>query len=411
MRVRCLPAACAAALLAACQPSGWESFQLERYRMDTEKPPVRRERDTTALVEIGDALVKETAVYLSAVVFPEGYDWVRDTSYREVEKTLVLLRNGVRVLSLPAGPGTEIGTDPDMHRIRDGQLYSDYSTVTETVVRRGGVELFRFAGREHFVSFHVWNGQVHTLGRRRDGNGFAYRVDGKVVYARERGVPVGRLHRDGEAVCFAFEDDACYFFVDGKLTQIPPPAGTRGTFDARRQDGEFQLALRSSQASGAPVLLLGEKRYTPYCPWHIAQVNRCRFAEGNERLLLNISCTSTDGERQDAVWGRDAPELSFAPGRKVFDSFFSGGSIGYLAATEERLFIRPPGGEERTLEGQYRFLSEACAWQEGKRLYAALTGVNGTPSVLWRNGEAETVPLWGYLTGVSVREELVPSSQ
>ena len=181
--------------------------------------------------------------------------------------------------------------------------------------------------------------------------------------------------------------------------------------EALRLSNAESKALTRSCIQTALLILLGEKRYTPYCPWHIAQVNRCRFAEGNERLLLNISCTSTDGERQDAVWGRDAPELSFAPGRKVFDSFFSGGSIGYLAATEERLFIRPPGGEERTLEGQYRFLSEACAWQEGKRLYAALTGVNSTPSVLWRNGEAETVPLWGYLTGVSVREELVPSSQ
>lgn len=413
MRVRLLPLACTAALLAACQPFGWEGFHLDRARRDTEKPYVPQPRDSSTTGGGGTEAVRtETAVYVSAVVFPRGYDWERDTSWQSVDKTLVLLRNGVGVLSLPAGPGTEIGTDPDMHRILDGRLYSDYSTPTETVVRRDGVELFRFEGREHFLSFQLWDGHIHTLGRNRNGSGFAYRVDGKAVFRQDRGSPIGSLQRDGNTVCFAYEQGtARYLYADGRTTALSLPEKISGVYDARRRNGEWQLALRSEQGGGSPVLLLGETRYAPSFPWNAQQVNRCRFADAGDKILLTISYQTAGGVRQDAVWNRYASEMLFPAGQKVHAFFFSEEGIGCLATTDEGIRIRPPGGQESSLPGHFRFFTENCAFQDGKRVWAVLTGMGGTASVLWRDGEAETLPLWGYLTGVSVREEEVPSSQ
>ena len=132
-------------------------------------------------------------VYLTAVRFPDGYAWERDTCAVDGEVRIDLFRDGERVRSIPAGPSVH----PDMHRYVGGHLYTDCSTDTETVLSRDGAELFRFPGREALRGFLVREDGIHTLGQDRDGNGFTYRIDGRTVFRSETGEALGSLDGSG----------------------------------------------------------------------------------------------------------------------------------------------------------------------------------------------------------------------
>ena len=399
------------ALLASCQPFSPDTLTgKSRRASERGQPPPQ---DTTATGGAGQppAVRTETAVYVCGVEFPEGYDWHRDTAYRSGERTLVLLRNGVRVLELPGGADSETGADPDMHRILDGKLYTDWSTAGSTVIRCNGQELFRYSGRESLISFRLWDGRIHTLGRDRDGQGFSYRVDGKLVFRRETGEAVGELHRDGDAVCFGYYDGKACIVVDGEETEVPTQQGIAGLYDIRRRGGTVDVAMRSGAVSGRPLLRLGGLVMQLPVPYDVHHYSRCRFVSGSDRPLLRLSYIRTDGSRQDVLWDRLSPVETLPVQARALDWYVEDAGVGYVAVTESRALIRPPGGSGCELPGRYRFYSEACGGLFCGKLYAVLTGLDGTQSVLWKDGEAEPVALRGYLSGVFVREEVIQSSQ
>ena len=130
-------------------------------------------------------------VYLTAVRFPEGFNWELDTCAVDGTVLIDLYRDGEISRSVPAGESLY----PDRHRAAGGHLYADYTTASQTVVTRDGTELFRFDGREALKGFLVREDGVHTLGQDCDGKGFTYRVDGRTVYRSETGEGLGSLDR------------------------------------------------------------------------------------------------------------------------------------------------------------------------------------------------------------------------
>ena len=153
------------------------------------EPGGGRRPDSTAT----DTPLPGEHVYLTAVRFPDGYAWDLDTCAVDGEVRIDLYRDGERVRSLPAGASVH----PDMHRYMGGHLYLDWSTDTETIVSRDGAELFRFEGRESLRGFLVREDGVHTLGQDRDGNGFTYRIDGRILYRSETGAVLGGPEASG----------------------------------------------------------------------------------------------------------------------------------------------------------------------------------------------------------------------
>ena len=61
----------------------------------------------------------DTAIFMTAVSFPEDYDWRRDTSLGNVRGSIELYRNGEKILSVPAGSGSRVSLDPDLHHLVD----------------------------------------------------------------------------------------------------------------------------------------------------------------------------------------------------------------------------------------------------------------------------------------------------
>ena len=78
--------------------------------------------------------MKEGSLMVTAVEYPEGCFWQRDSSGGTGECHISLYCNGSRTVSVPSGAGFPASHDPDMHRCIDGKLYTDYSDAGRTYV-------------------------------------------------------------------------------------------------------------------------------------------------------------------------------------------------------------------------------------------------------------------------------------
>ena len=86
--------------------------------------------------------------YVTAFDYPEDYDWRTDKEKGSVKCSLVVFADGVPMMKVPVGDRYEVSSDPDMHRMLGGHIYTDYSTDSETVIKRDGKTLIRYPGRE-----------------------------------------------------------------------------------------------------------------------------------------------------------------------------------------------------------------------------------------------------------------------
>ena len=197
---------------------------------------------------------EDTVVYMTAIEFPEGYDWRRDTSFGEVQGRLVLYRDSLRVLEVPAGPGYPAGLDPDLHHFAGGHIYTEYCTEGKTVIGRDGKTLFSYPGRELLCGLLVEGDDVYTLGRSRSGGGFSLRRNGEELFSRpDGGIAAhfsanpaylsGALYRDRGHMYFSYwrpleegsEIKLWYVVEDGVESRVEVPDGRM--YDIRIRDG------------------------------------------------------------------------------------------------------------------------------------------------------------------------------
>lgn len=199
----------------------------------------------------------DTSVFVTAVSFPEDYDWRRDTSLGNVRGSIELYRNGEKVLSVPAGAGSLARLDPDLHHLMGGHLYTESCTEGETVVGRDGEELFSYPGRELLCGLLVEEDDVYTLGQNRSGNGFSLRCNGVEIMSNGKGCiavhmsdnpeyPTGALYRDGGHLYFSYRESLTagsgkvwYIVEDGEETPVETGAG--GVYDIRVRNGIMQV--------------------------------------------------------------------------------------------------------------------------------------------------------------------------
>ena len=110
--------------------------------------------------------------YMTALDYQKGYDWRADNYRENVRCSLVVYADGRQIMKVPVGEEYETSSDPDMHRIIDGHLYTDYSTSGETVIKKDGAQILRYSGREIICGMRVCGDDVYTLGQNRNGEGF-----------------------------------------------------------------------------------------------------------------------------------------------------------------------------------------------------------------------------------------------
>lgn len=347
-------------------------------------------------------------LWVSAVEYPEGYDWQRDTAHGRVSCRLVLLRDGERKLELPIREG--VSPDPDMHHILGGHLYTEDCTASETLICRDGEELFRYAGREMIRGWLSGEeGTLHTIGQNRSGNGFSYRIQGEMKYAQPAGTVFGSpgsgplrsgaLYRDGKSVCFAYATTGGHYLLwrNGDEEEIFPQEPLR-VFDLRSVGGR-SVAVYSTREDGLR-LIAGEADYVPAS---LLALNARILPDGQGSFVLAVRYRDHDGYMQDAAVGEDGlrerfggygDRVELVPGMET-DSFVALDAQGRVAV------ISWQGRADHPEAGRWRLMGPGCIRMDETDAWVALTGPPPQAPAVWHNGELTTLLMNGYLTEIA----------
>ena len=369
------------------------------------EPPSGHHRADSSAVD--DVVSPREHVYLTAVRFPDGYAWQEDTCAVDGPVWIDLYRDGALVRSVPAGGSVH----PDMHRFMGGHLYTDCSSGSETVVSRDGVELFRFEGREALRGFLVREDGVHTLGQDRDGEGFTYRVNGRIIFRSETGavlgrpdepgVPGGALAEYGENVCYTCrlpsERGLQYRVMLGGelLHRLPNGNGVRafGFLNGR------QCRI---QVDGRRTLLYIDDAYDNLAIRGGEGIRWCRMTAWEEKILVLLCVTNPSGRRY-FLQASDGSTFQGTAGETIEEVLADEKRMGWTVIGEKGnlLRVRWIDGSATEAAGGY-LVSGRCALLRNGHLWLALTGRDGAPNRFQQDKESTDIPFNGYFTSVTV---------
>lgn len=406
-------------MLVSCQEWFGDGSRLQSGRNDhLEGIPVTPPEESTPEEKGND-----TTVFVTAISYPAGVDWVRDSGAEGAR--LILFANGEEILNLPVGERYLISPDTDMHRVCRGHLYSDYSTGNETVVFRDGKELFRFPGRESLKGFYIQPEEtVFTLGQSRDGVGWTLRRNGEVVASDTESIllqesdshsfPYGALQAKEEHIWFFYHiprigwkgirPGEFFLWKDGETTPVSLPELTDKVFDIRIIDDKTVMCY---SASSSPEILVDGSSFSPGS--HETIPSRCRlFPTGDGDFRIAGSAYSYEsGWDAIRLWDRRGLIKLFDQGVSVGEFCFEDGNMAYVSALEDgyaEKAVKSGTGETFALPADSRFVARRCALLYKGKLYLALSGEGprNSRSGLWIDGEFTPYEINGPLTGVWV---------
>lgn len=211
--------------------------------------------------------VDKTTCYMTAFDYPEGYEWKADTDNGNVKCSLIVFANDVPVMKIPVGKEYEVSSDPDMHRILGGHLYTDYSTDHETVIKKDGQELFRYDGREMILDMIIYGTDIFTLGCPRRGDGLILRKNGIAEFQKESASPIGKIQIVEDGISFAYREmipaadrtlERYWIFQAGQARQVAVRDDIRKVWDIIQHEGDV-CYLAGMTGIDQPVLVKGEK--------------------------------------------------------------------------------------------------------------------------------------------------------
>lgn len=370
------------------------------------------------------------SVLVSAVSFPEEYDWKRDSACGTVRGVnLLLLQGRDTVLCIPAGVGTGVGVDPDMIHYLGGQLFTEYSDALSTLFCRDGEALLTVEGRCLLRGLLLSGGDLYTITQSRSGaGGFCFRRGGETLCQRDDCTVLGSigeagygsggaLYETGGDIVFAFCREGVmsgrewYLWRKGRAERLQVPTGVSEVFDVRLMGDDIYLAA-ALETGERPVIVCNSDIIDlsdTVSEEHIYSMRLCPEAEG----MGLVACYK---------------QLYTGHARgKYFDltctGIWSGASLsrcfygeGYVCSEGSRtVFVRLKNGRlfdisEQNTDHQeppsgYTLYGMDCARLYQSRLYMAMSSVSGEdPPALWIDGKVTTFAINGYLTGVYIVE-------
>lgn len=349
--------------------------------------------------------------YVTAFDYPDDYDWRADREKGSVKCSLTVFADGVPMMKVPVGDMYEVSSDPDMHRMIDGHLYTDYSTDCETVIKKDGKTVLRYTGREMICGMLVEGDTLYTLGHPRQGEGFTFRKNGKTVLARPAGRTFGRLHRDNGNICFAFTEpvlsedgdmERYHHYSDGNIVQTAVRDDIKKVWDIYSYKGEICWAA-SLTGIDRPVLfkdgtLNSMIMFDGYSPLTLS------ILEGEDVLYLEGILTSPDLALVSAFWDSPGHIMSPEDGYVASSRCISGDGMSLVFnpvyGSGKGLIFRC--GEEMAMPAGYSVMGLSCAAVADGILHIGLSSQEGGRPMIWKDGQTVFLDISGYIASVSV---------
>lgn len=347
--------------------------------------------------------------FVSAFDYPDGYDWRSDPDRGHVKCSLVVFREGLPVLKVPVGNEYSVSPDPDMHRIIDGQLYTDFSDGTETLLKKNGKPVLSYPGAEMICDMKVKGSDIYTLGHSRTGQGFALRLNGSVLLSREAGYTFERILIEDTEVSVAFAEpivsssgtvERYYVMRGGKVTQIALRDDIKQVWDVAVY-GEEIYYLASLTGVQAPVLVSSQGMTTLQMPSSMRVVScRMNILEGG----ICVEGVLADGNQvQSVLWGTDF-QYSLFPKGMTFSALCFGEdglhcTMNPASGMGAGLIFR--GGESLEIPAGYACMSRSAMDFASGMLTVGLSSLKGEAPALWVDGRLKNLDINGYISCVT----------
>ena len=348
----------------------------------------------------------QSITYVSAFDYPEGYDWRSDSERGEVKCSLVVFKAGIPMLKVPVGNEYNVSPDPDMHRVIDGHLYTDFSTPSHTVIKKDGKPLFSYPKAEMLYDFKVSDGDVYTLGHTRYGGGFSFRINGEVVLERESGYTIERIIVEDTTFCIAFSEpvvltegevERYYLMRGGKVSQVALRDDIKKVWDISIYKGEIYY-LASLTGIAAPVLVSSQGISALSMPSSLSIVS-CRMHSLQDGIF--VEGVLSDGKQvQSVLWDTKAKYNMFPKGM-IFSSICQGDDVLHCAmnpasGTGTGLIYR--AGESLVMPDGYVCMSRSAMDFASGILSVGLSSISGEKPVLWIDGQLKPLDVNGYIS-------------
>ena len=346
--------------------------------------------------------------YVTALDYQKGYDWRADQARENVRCSLVVFADGVPVMKLPVGSAYETSSDPDMHRIIDGHLYTDYSTDEETVIKKDGALMFRYQGRESLCGMKIIGEDLYTLGQSRDGKGFAFRRNGEILLKKDNGTVMGSLNSEGDSLFFAFYElirnaegnvGRYYMSVNSKVKQIALREDIKDVWDILCNRDQVTY-LASLTGLREPVLISGESMTALQLPQG-ASLSACRLIRSGDNLLAEGICHH-NGDLYDALWINGRLLTVFPKNRMVtsLDVSDNGVFCALNPTASDVNGIIHRSGEDYSMPKGYSALGTSCVKVIDGILHVGLSSRNGRKPLIWKDGVTDSLKVNGYITSI-----------
>ena len=361
-------------------------------------------------IDIPESL--QSITYVSAFDYPDGYDWRSDPDRGEVKCSLVVFKEGVPMLKVPVGNEYNVSPDPDMHRIIDGHLYTDFSSDSQTIIKKDGKPLFSYPRPEMICDFKLHNGDLHTLGHSRQGGGFSYRVNGEVVMEREDGYTFERIIVEENSISVAFSEpvtstdgtiERYYVMKDGKVSQVALRDDIKRVWDVALYRGEvYYLATLTGIAS--PVLASPKGITALQMPGSMSLVS-CRMNVLTEGVFTEG--VLTDGKQVQSIFWDMKNKYNLFPKGLTFSAMCCGDDVVHYtmnpaSVTGAGLIYR--GGESLEMPVGYACMSRSAIDFASGILSVGLSSLSGSKPSLWIDGRMKNLDVNGYISSVTSQE-------
>lgn len=365
-------------------------------------------------MNVGKEDPDRTVCYVTLMSYPEGYDWRADSEKGSVKCSLAVLADGIPMMKIPVGDEYETSSDPDMHRLSGGHLYTDYSTVSETVIKKDGRQIFRYPGREFICDMIVDSADVYTLGHSRDGGGFTYRKNGEVLLERENGRSFGRLYHDGDDICFAFSEHV--FSADGGVERYYHVRGDEISQAALREDVKKVWDIVAEGGTvhyvadligiDAPVLFSGLKMSILAMP-DKASMTACRILLHEGTVCIEGVCAPEGRPLTTCLWVSPEEYHRFDAGMTVSSAHLSGGSICCILNSSSSMSNGQiyHNGETFSMPLNYTSIGSRTAVIADGILNVGLSSKSGARPVLWKDGAVQELNYNGYICSVTTNRD------
>ena len=362
-----------------------------------------------SISEEGEGPVQKTVWYVTGFAYPEGYDWKSASGDGSVRCSLVVFANAVPMLKVPVGEAYETSEDPDMHRIVDGDLYTEYVKDSLTIIRRNGRPLLEYAGEEKIMGLLVDGEDVYTLGQSRSGKGFSYRRNGRQLLARDEGYPFESFGGDSSGHCFAFCEpiksgsgsvERYFICVGGRVSQIAVREDVRKVWDVTFHEGR-PCYIASLVGVDAPVFISGDVLYALELPSSSTMLT-CRFVHGGTMPYIEGITVTSDGVQTSGIWLDGQCVEMFPFGITVMSIFGHDDGVHAALTTPrgESHYIYRCGEIFQVPEG-YRIMGAGAMAMVDGILHAGLSSVLWGRPMVWRDGDTEELRLNGYIASVT----------